>query len=200
MTFQDDFEHRDDLIEVAVNEFVTRGYDDASINRILATAGMSKGQFYYHFGSKEDLYLALVERALALKQEWFAGHPLPVEDDFFAILEMQVLASLEFSRTHTGMDKFVTSILAERGRPIYSKLVQRFGFSQEGQLGQLVEHFHARGQFRQGLTVGFVQNLLTAVLNNLADIVDLREPAELKPKLDQITAFLRRGLAREWQP
>jgi AcrR family transcriptional regulator len=42
------FEHQDALISEAIEEFAARGYDNASINRILARVGMSKGQFYYH--------------------------------------------------------------------------------------------------------------------------------------------------------
>lgn len=37
VTFRADFEHRDDLLRAAVTEFGERGYENASINRILAS-------------------------------------------------------------------------------------------------------------------------------------------------------------------
>ncbi len=43
VTFRADFEHRDALIGAALDEFSEHGYHAASLNRILAAAGMSKG-------------------------------------------------------------------------------------------------------------------------------------------------------------
>ena len=60
MVFETTFEHREELVEAALEEFIAKGYEQASINTILRAAGMSKGQFYYHFENKEGLYLALI--------------------------------------------------------------------------------------------------------------------------------------------
>jgi AcrR family transcriptional regulator len=49
------------LLEVAAREFAALGFADASINRILATAGVSKGAAYYYFADKADLFLAAVQ-------------------------------------------------------------------------------------------------------------------------------------------
>jgi len=196
MAFESNFEHREELIRTAIDEFVNRGYDDASINRILIAAGMSKGQFYHHFSSKEELYLALVEQCFVLKQEWFAKRPPSFEEDFFSDLYAQIRASVEFARTHEEVDAFVTSVLAERGRPIYAKIVHRLGFSQGDALGNLVESAYAKGQFREGLHLDFVQVLLIGMLNHLPDIIDLHAPADLGHVLDDFVSFLRRGLGR----
>lgn len=48
------------LLDVAAQEFAARGFADASINRILERAGMSKGAAYYYFEDKLDLFLAVV--------------------------------------------------------------------------------------------------------------------------------------------
>ena len=52
MSFAKTFEHKQKLLDAALAEFNEYGYEQASINRILAQAGMSKGQFYYHFKNK----------------------------------------------------------------------------------------------------------------------------------------------------
>jgi AcrR family transcriptional regulator len=51
------------LLDTAAQEFAARGFADASINRILARAGMSKGAAYYYFEDKLDLFLAVVRYA-----------------------------------------------------------------------------------------------------------------------------------------
>lgn len=45
--------------------FATRGYERATIDEIAARAGIPKGTVYYHFGSKKDLFLNLVEEGFA---------------------------------------------------------------------------------------------------------------------------------------
>lgn len=44
------------LYDVAAQEFVDHGFRGASLNRILARAGISKGSAYYHFKDKVDLF------------------------------------------------------------------------------------------------------------------------------------------------
>lgn len=41
--------------------FADRGFHDASIDEVAERAGYSKGAVYWHFASKDDLFLALVE-------------------------------------------------------------------------------------------------------------------------------------------
>lgn len=47
------------LLNVADRLFVEHGYATVSINDICREAGMTKGAFYYHFTSKDDLYRQL---------------------------------------------------------------------------------------------------------------------------------------------
>jgi AcrR family transcriptional regulator len=52
------------LIDAAARVFAERGYAGASVDRILAAAGLSKGTFYWHFASKEELFLTLVDERI----------------------------------------------------------------------------------------------------------------------------------------
>jgi len=52
---------RNDLIRVGSNLIVQQGFNTASINHILTTAGVPKGSFYYYFSSKEDFGLAIID-------------------------------------------------------------------------------------------------------------------------------------------
>ena len=54
-------EKRQWLMEVAAQEFAQYGFEDASINRILERAQMSKGATYYYFEDKVDLFLTVVQ-------------------------------------------------------------------------------------------------------------------------------------------
>ena len=47
------------ILSVADRLFVTYGFSTVSINDICREAGLTKGAFYYHFTSKDDLYQQL---------------------------------------------------------------------------------------------------------------------------------------------
>lgn len=44
------------LLEAAAEEFTRCGYDQASLNRIIATAGWAKSSFYHYFPDKQRLH------------------------------------------------------------------------------------------------------------------------------------------------
>ncbi len=53
---------RDDLLQTATRLFALNGYHNTSTQDILDAVSVSKGAFYYHFKSKEDLALAILEQ------------------------------------------------------------------------------------------------------------------------------------------
>lgn len=54
-------EKREQLLDVAAQEFARCGFEDASLNRILEGAQMSKGAAYYYFEDKVDLFFTVVQ-------------------------------------------------------------------------------------------------------------------------------------------
>ena len=61
---------RRNILEVATAEFAQRGYDGARVDAIASRTRTSKRMIYYYFGSKERLYLAVLEAAYsAIRQQ-----------------------------------------------------------------------------------------------------------------------------------
>jgi AcrR family transcriptional regulator len=54
-----------DIIAVATQEFSENGYSGARVDEIAERTKTSKRMIYYYFGSKDGLYLAVLERAYA---------------------------------------------------------------------------------------------------------------------------------------
>ena len=54
---------RRDILDVALREFATNGLSGARIDELAAQTRTSKRMIYYYFGSKEGLYLAVLEEA-----------------------------------------------------------------------------------------------------------------------------------------
>lgn len=64
-------ETRERLAEAATAVFARCGYERATVDEIVREAGFSKGAFYVHFESKEDLFWAMLEEQIARQQDTF---------------------------------------------------------------------------------------------------------------------------------
>jgi TetR/AcrR family transcriptional regulator len=59
---------REAILEAAETLFADRGFDGVSLSEIGAAAGLSRATPTYFFGSKEQLYIAVLERVSAARQ------------------------------------------------------------------------------------------------------------------------------------
>jgi AcrR family transcriptional regulator len=125
------------LIDAAERLFVRRGFDDASVEEISEMAGYTRGAFYSNFDSKDQVFLAVIDRRrpkalddilqrvsepverVAAVRNWFANQWR--FKDFIAL-------RMEFSR-RAFRDRSVRTHLAELLRQeleTYSATVGRF--------------------------------------------------------------------------
>src|ERR1700752_5044765 len=56
---------RERLLQAAFREIYRSGFQSASLDAILASAGVTKGALYYYFKSKQALGYAVVEEVIA---------------------------------------------------------------------------------------------------------------------------------------
>jgi AcrR family transcriptional regulator len=78
------------ILRAALEEFAARGFHDASLNRVIEAAGISKGSMYYYFDGKEDLYTYLAQTELERLFARLGPFPVPSEADaevFWSTLE-----------------------------------------------------------------------------------------------------------------
>lgn len=82
-------ETRERLMEAATSVFARSGFDRATVDEIVREAGFSKGAFYVHFESKEDLFWAMLKERIAQQQEMFRqaiSHERSTEENVRTIL------------------------------------------------------------------------------------------------------------------
>jgi len=66
-------ETRSHILEAAATSFAQQGYDAVGVAELCARAGVSKGAFYYHFLTKQAVFLELLNRWLAELDEQLAA-------------------------------------------------------------------------------------------------------------------------------
>ncbi len=70
------------LLQIAYGLFISRGYENTSVDDIIEVAGIAKGTYYYHFESKEQTLEAVIgmmidREAEAAGQVLRSGSPVP---------------------------------------------------------------------------------------------------------------------------
>ena len=53
-----------DLLKTAYEMFITRGYENTSVDEIIEKAGIAKGTYYYYFSSKEQMLEEVIDMML----------------------------------------------------------------------------------------------------------------------------------------
>jgi TetR/AcrR family transcriptional repressor of nem operon len=69
------------LLEAALHVIRSKGYTATRVEDICEAAGLTKGSFFYHFKSKEDLALAAAEHWNAMTGAVFAAAPYQALED-----------------------------------------------------------------------------------------------------------------------
>ncbi len=64
--------HKERLLIAGADQFYENGFHGTTIDAVLAAAGVPKGSFYHHFGSKEAFAQAVLDRYAQFQGELFA--------------------------------------------------------------------------------------------------------------------------------
>lgn len=198
MPFDKPFEHDQALFEAAVAAFVEHGYEQASINAILRQAGMSKGQFYYHFDNKEELYLALIQHMIACKRAYMA-QTLPhqaLQGNLFDNLRQLLQHAAAFARDYPALDRFSAAFIKEKGNPIYAHALAQYNLNNDASLNALVAAAAARGELRADIPLPLMQRWVGHLLTHAAELADLTDAQTAPQALDHLINFLQAGLSR----
>jgi len=64
---------RDDILDAAAQVFRQKGYHGASMQDVASAVNLQKASLYHHVTSKQEILLALLDRALGMLSEHIAG-------------------------------------------------------------------------------------------------------------------------------
>ncbi len=198
---------RERIVEVAERLFAEHGVEQTSTRAITAAAGVNVAAVNYHFGGRDGLLLAVLDRTigplnarrLALLDAAVAEHgdSLGVDELLraFLLADLEVLAELGAERAQLA--RFIGRCYAQPS-PAVERLIR-------DQFAEVATRFYSlltlalpdinfdELEFRMGLIVGVVVNLFErATAGTDGRLVGVEDPAEA---VERLVAFLAPGLA-----
>jgi len=199
MSFEKKLNHGEALFHSALAEFIAHGYSAASLNQILSTAGMSKGQFYYHFGNKKGLYFALIDVMQKKKQAFWAQNldAKELPQDFFERFGKELEMTRRFTQEHPDIQRFSEALLKEVGNPIFEQALEEKNIADDSQIQKLITQGYQEGLFRKDLSLEFIQNILSYLSTHISEMFDLDQSPDFEMHLEPLLKLLHSGMSAE---
>lgn len=187
-----------ELLRAAEAEFAEHGLTAAKVERITARAGVSKGAFYLHFGSKEDCFRLIVESFLAR----FAACIEPAVD-----LEKELPATAEELVAHVLQHDVAILEVCWQNRALLRMLLEGGGGTPHA---YLVEEFRERtraqaeawmrqaidaGVYRSDVDASIVAGLISGAYERLVtDLIKQERKPDVEAWCRQLVELFTRGL------
>lgn len=186
---------RQNIIAKALRLFCVKGYYNTSINDILEATGLTKGGFYGHFASKEDLWYAVYDEALAIwRKVVFQGIQSGTDplERIQTLIENDLKTKLGDHIFEGGC--FFHSMLVElAGQSIAMSGHLMQGFNQlAGLLCAWLEQAEQQELLKENLNFNEIANYIIISLNGAAALyAPSRDPAILDQTLSQLHFYIQ---------
>jgi AcrR family transcriptional regulator len=157
-------DRRADILAAAQRCFVRSGFHGASMQDICNEAGMSAGNLYRYFPSKEALIAGIAERDRAEVAQEFAS--VDLSRGFFAVLE--AMAYHYFSERSDEQVKLCTEVMSEaRRHPEIARISSAFDADVRKWLINLLRAGADRGEVTRDLDFDAVATMLMVIADGV---------------------------------
>jgi len=130
---------KQELLKIAYRMFIEKGYENTSIDEIIAEAGIAKGTYYYYFESKEATLEAVIDLMIEeavdrAKEVLEASLPVPrklvsIIYSFRPVQGEQVIVKALHTKENIVMHDKVNRRIVEEAVPLLTEVVKE-GISQ----------------------------------------------------------------------
>jgi TetR/AcrR family transcriptional regulator, repressor for uid operon len=186
-------DRRNEILDAARRCFVRSGFHAASMQEICAEAGMSPGNLYRYFASKEALIAGICERDRAEMAAEIASADL--SQGVFKVIEG--LATHHFSQRPDEQVLLCTEVMAQaRRQPDIAAISQNFDRDVRTWLRTLLEAGRERGDIPADVDLEGVITMLMVIADGVwwRRALDKKfDPASVLPVFMDITRHMLRG-------
>jgi len=186
------------ILEAGQRMFSQLGYANASLDKVAAEAGLTKGAVYWHFSNKQDLFLAILEHCLIQQLRIL---PAQIEK-IFNVNDPEASLTEWFQSQFGFLDNeeggsmlFLEFVTSSREPEIRAKLHDVHGKILDG-VGVLLEEMQRKGLITDAPDPQFISMMIDALMKGLA-VEWLIDPGRFQAKrvFQTISNVLWNGLA-----
>ena len=142
---------RQRILDVATQEFSTKGYDGARIDDIMRLSKVSKNLIYHYFCSKEKLFIAVLEQAYQGMHRHHMTWPLDVSSPVDGIRKL-VRSTFKYWRDSPEFIGLLNSENFHKGKHLRKSKLTKAGYGGLiGNIASLLEQGAKLGDFRSGV-------------------------------------------------
>jgi AcrR family transcriptional regulator len=151
------------IVAAAIDEFAARGFKGASMDAIAARTDTTRALINYYFGSKEKLYIAVLERAYAEIRDAEGRLDLDHLSPEDAVRRI-VAFTYDYYVTHEGFVRLVVAENQARGRHLRkSKAIRTLNRPIIDLLSRVIARGQAEGRFRRDVDPVEVHKAIAAL-------------------------------------
>ncbi len=199
-----EFKNKDKLLSAALDEFSSYNYKQASLNRIIKKAKISKGSFYFHFKDKKSLYLHLFGEVGKIKIKFFNEYPIENKgtaiSDIFELIKLQARLGMKFSLKYPKYYRLWLRFWKEEDKKIRDMVIKKFKNDFDSILRPLIKKSMDKGEFRTDLDEDSITRIISHFLINFNNIfpIDSKkvEDGSYLEDIGRYIDFLKNGLLR----
>lgn len=159
-------ERKERILEVGIEEFASKGFENANINVIAKNAGISIGLMYKYFATKEDLFLTCISRGMRIL-EIALEEIMNCHEKILVKAEKLIRATCELSKKNKNYIKLYNEITAEKDGERAVALAREIESKTSTVYITAIAQAFANGDVRQDLDprlfAFFLDNLLTTL-------------------------------------
>ncbi len=154
-------ERQERILRESIKEFAANGYLGTNINAIAENAGISIGSMYSYFASKEDLFLTIVNRQLALLERLLSS--IDTETSFFLILEELFRVTMKSALQHSELSQIYLNITTS---PL-AAMASRISGTMEGHMAVFLRRIIGQAKQAGEIEPGLNEDFLAFCIDNL---------------------------------
>jgi AcrR family transcriptional regulator len=187
---------RRQILDCAAGAFARDGFAGTSLNDVIAGSGLTKGAFYFHFPSKEELAIAVVDD---LREQWTSavslvddeGVPAPEQAQRMAA---RVVDAYSRNRSLRAIGRLVPDLVA--ARPDLAPELQASLFLWIDLIEAIVQRGQQEGTIRGDLGSRDIAETIFAAFSGVEEYSELvTRGADLVRRIDTLMALLGTGMA-----
>ncbi len=159
------------IIDASVYEFADKGFKNASVNKIVEKAGISKGSLFNYFKSKNLLFDHIYQIALREVKSYLAKvRDESKNDDFFTRFSKIINSGITFINKHPRLARIYFRLLNSDDSPHGKTIIQNLHNEAIRYLTDFVEVGIERNELRSNLNPTTVAFLMESTLNRILQV------------------------------